>query len=235
MNDSTSHPQPSAQGAGPHVRLDLDRLQRQGFPETIFCPGKTAEQLRGIFRSMTDARQNIMATRAAPELYSELARSFPDAVYHADARIITLDVVPLPEPLGQISIICAGTADLPVAEEARITAQRLGAQTHTLYDVGVAGLHRLTSSIDETADSNAVIVVAGMEGALPSVVGGLIDKPLIAVPSSVGYGWNLEGLSALLAMLNSCAAGVTVVNVDNGYGAGVAAARINRRVVTARG
>ncbi|MDD4734678.1 MAG: nickel pincer cofactor biosynthesis protein LarB [Kiritimatiellae bacterium] len=232
MTNLTPHPQPRAQGNDRQIRLDLDRLQRQGFPETVFCPGKTTEQLREIFRTMTQARQNVMATRATPDLHAELVRFFPEAVYHTDAHLITLDVVPLPEPRGQISIICAGTADVPVAEEARITAMRFGAKTHTIYDAGVAGLHRLTSAIDETASSNAVIVVAGMEGALPSVVGGLIDLPLIAVPTSVGYGWNLEGLSALLAMLNSCAAGVTVVNVDNGYGAGVAAARINRRVTT---
>ena len=215
----------------PYARLDFERLQRQGFPETVFCPGKSTEQVRGIFHAMAASGQNITATRATPELYNELTADFPDAVYHADARIITLDTTPPPTPEGRVSIICAGTADLPVAEEARITAERFGACTHTLYDAGVAGLHRLTSAIGETEASTAVVVVAGMEGALPSVVGGLIDKPIIAVPTSVGYGWNMEGLSALLAMLNSCAAGVTVVNVDNGYGAGVAAARINRQVL----
>ncbi len=218
-----------------HTRLDLDRLRRQGLPETVFCPGKTQRQLLDIFRGLTEAGQNVLATRATPDVYAAVHRKFPAAVFHSDARLITLDIVPLPEPRGQISILCAGTADVPVAEEARITALRMGARTHSIYDAGVAGLHRLTSVIDQTALSNAVIVIAGMEGALPSVVGGLIDKPIIAVPTSVGYGWNMEGLSALLAMLNSCAAGVTVVNVDNGYGAGVAAARINRQVVQAQG
>ncbi len=226
-----TNPLRSTEHRTPHIRLDYDRLRRQGVPETVFCPGKTPEQLLAIFRDLSNTRQNVMATRAAPEIYALVAQAFPTAVYHADARIITLDTAPLPELRGGISILCAGTADVPVAEEARITAQRMGARTHCIYDAGVAGIHRLTSVIHQTDASNAVIVVAGMEGALPSVVGGLIAKPIIAVPTSVGYGWNMEGLSALLAMLNACAAGVTVVNVDNGFGAGVAAARINRQVV----
>lgn len=226
---------PPSTAVTPHVRIDLDRLRRQGIPETVFCPGKSTEHLLTIFRTMSEAGQNVMATRATPETAEAIQRAFPESVYHTEARIITLDVAPLPKPQGQISVLCAGTADVPVAEEARITAMRMGAMTHCIYDAGVAGLHRLTSTIDETTNSNAVIVIAGMEGALPSVVGGLIDKPLIAVPTSRGYGWNMEGLSALLGMLNSCAAGVTVVNVDNGYGAGVAAARINRQVVQAQG
>jgi len=151
----------------------------------------------------------------------------PDAVYRAEARILTRDVNPLPPRAGKIAVLCAGTSDLPVAEEAAVTAERLGAAVERVYDVGVAGLHRLLSRVERFADARAIVVVAGMEGALPSVVGGLIDKPVIAVPTSVGYGASFNGLAALLGMLNTCAAGVTVVNIDNGFGAGVAAARIN--------
>jgi len=155
-------------------------------------------------------------------------QAHPEAVYHETARAITLDVAPLPPPCGLVAVVCAGTSDLPVAEEAALVAERMGARVERTYDVGVAGLHRLLKHVDRLRQARAVVVVAGFEGALPSVVGGLVDRPIIAVPTSVGYGTNYQGLSALLAMLNSCAAGISVVNIDNGFGAGVAAALINR-------
>jgi len=211
-----------------YANIDFDRLHRRGIPETIYCPGKSLDHIHGIFKTMYASEQNIMATRATSEIYKSIIATFPAAVYHEDARIITLDSTPLPEPKGGVCIVSAGTADIPVAEEAAVTARRMGGRVTTIYDVGVAGLHRLLEKMDIILEANVVIVVAGMEGALPSVVGGLIDKPLIAVPTSVGYGLNLEGLTAMLAMLNSCVAGMTVVNVDNGFGAGVAAGMINR-------
>lgn len=212
-----------------YAQIDFDRLRRRGLPETVFCPGKTADQVIGIMRAMRENGQNVMATRATTELAATVCAALPDAAYHAQARILTLDSAPLPEPQGLICVVSAGTADIPVAEEARITAWRMGANVETVYDVGVAGLHRLLARLDIIRRANVVIVAAGMEGALPSVVAGLIDKPLIAVPTSIGYGMNLEGVTALLAMLNSCAAGITVVNIDNGFGAGIAAAMINRQ------
>ena len=210
------------------AHIDLDRFRRRGIPETIFCPGKSIEQLLEICTAMQQAKQNIMATRISPQQAAALTEQFPDCVHHETARLLTLDPVPLPPQQGNIAILSAGTADIPVAEEARLTAERMGAHVSTFYDVGVAGLHRLLRRVEAINSARAVIVVAGMEGALPSVVAGLVNKPLIAVPTSIGYGLSMEGLTALLAMLNSCAAGVTVVNIDNGFGAGVAAAMINR-------
>lgn len=215
------------------ARLDLDRDRRCGFSEVVFTPGKTAEQLVHILSAMRESGRNAMATRAGPDVFEVVRTRLPEAVYHAEARCITLDTVPLPSPAGLVAIVTAGTADRPVAEEAALTAARLGARVERIYDVGVAGLHRLMRHLSALRAANAIVVVAGMEGALPSVVGGLVDCPLIAVPTSIGYGASFQGLAALLAMLNSCAAGVTVVNIDNGFGAGVAAARINRRVVAA--
>jgi len=193
----------------------------------IYGAGKTAPQIVAIMRALNDAGQNAFATRVTPEQAAAVRTELPDAVYRAEARILTRDVSPLPPRAGKIAVLCAGTSDLPVAEEAAVTAERLGAAVERVYDVGVAGLHRLLSRVERFADARAIVVVAGMEGALPSVVGGLIDKPVIAVPTSVGYGASFNGLAALLGMLNTCAAGVTVVNIDNGFGAGVAAARIN--------
>ena len=210
------------------ARVDTDRQHRRGLPEVIYCPGKTAVQIVKIMATLKQAGQNVLATRISPEQAEEAKSAFPEAVYHEIARAITIDVVALPVHGGLVAVVAAGTSDLPVAEEAALVAERMGACVDRFFDMGVAGLHRLMQHIDTIRRARAVVVVAGMEGALPSVVGGLIDKPIIAVPTSVGYGTNLHGLSALLAMLNSCVPGITVVNIDNGFGAGVAAAMINR-------
>ena len=178
------------------------------------------------------AKQDILPTRADPEQYREVRQSVPGAVYHENARAITVDSAPCRPPrTGLVAVVSAGTSDIPVAEEAALTAERMGAKVERVFDVGVAGIHRLMKRIDLLRSARVVIVAAGMEGALPSVVGGLIDKPLIALPTSVGYGAGLNGIAALLAMLNSCVPGITVVNIDNGFGAGVAAATINRNTV----
>ena len=210
------------------AKVDLDRLRRRGAPEVIYGAGKTADQLVSIFRALEAAAQNAFATRVDADSAVLVRQALPDAVYREIPRILTRDVAPLPERRGKVAVLCAGTSDLPVAEEAAITAERMGAEVVRLYDGGVAGLHRLLSRLDLLADARALVVVAGMEGALPSVVAGLVDRPVIAVPTSVGYGASFQGLAALLGMLNSCASGVTVVNIDNGFGAGVAAAMINR-------
>lgn len=216
------------------AKPDYDRQQRRGMPEVIYGAGKTASQIAAIMRALNAAGQNGFATRVTPEQAAAVQAELPGAVYRAEARILTCDVVPLPEQQGKVAVLCAGTSDLPVAEEAAITAERLGVRVERIFDVGVAGLHRLLSRVDRLADARAIVVVAGMEGALPSVVGGLTDKPVIAVPTSIGYGASFQGLAALLGMLNSCASGVTVVNIDNGFGAGVAAALINRQAVGGR-
>jgi NCAIR mutase (PurE)-related protein len=216
------------------AKPDYDRQQRRGMPEVIYGAGKTASQIAAIMRALNAAGQNGFATRVTPEQAAAVQAELPGAVYRDEARILTCDVVPLPEQQGKVAVLCAGTSDLPVAEEAAITAERLGVRVERIFDVGVAGLHRLLSRVDRLADARAIVVVAGMEGALPSVVGGLTDKPVIAVPTSIGYGASFQGLAALLGMLNSCASGVTVVNIDNGFGAGVAAALINRQAVGGR-
>ncbi|MEM7393849.1 MAG: nickel pincer cofactor biosynthesis protein LarB [Verrucomicrobiota bacterium] len=208
--------------------LDLDRPRRCGVPEFIFCEGKTPEQVVDIIRAFKEAGQNVLASRASRELFDRVAEAHPEAEYHEAARTITLDVAGWPERKGQVAVVCAGTSDLSVGEEAAIVAESMGAKVERVTDVGVAGLHRLMDRIEILRASRVLVVVAGMEGALPSVVGGLVDRPMIAVPTQIGYGFNFEGLSALLAMLNSCVPGITVVNVDNGLGAGVAAAMINR-------
>lgn len=210
------------------ARLDTDRCRRRGFPEVIYCPGKTVPQLVGIVQAMVAAGQDVFATRASIEQADAVKEVVPDAVYHESARAITVDVSPREERVGLVTVVCAGTSDLPVAEEAALTAERLGANVERICDVGVAGLHRLMKHLDRLRASQCVVVVAGMEGALPSVVGGLIDRPIIAVPTSIGYGTGQNGLAALLSMLNSCVPGITVVNIDNGFGAGVSAAMINR-------
>jgi len=210
------------------ARVDLARHRRCGVPEVIYCAGKTPAQVSRIIAAMLVAKHNVFGTRCSPEMFATLHAQHPALVYHEAARAITLDVAPLPKSVGRVAIVCAGTSDLPVAAEAALTAARMGARVTRIHDVGVAGLHRLMRHLPALKKCNAIVVVAGMEGALPSVVGGLLDRPLIAVPTSVGYGMNLQGVSTLLAMLNSCVPGVTVVNVDNGFGAGVAAAMINR-------
>lgn len=211
------------------ARVDLHRLQRRGFPEVIFCQGKTALQITGIIRALCDAGQNVYGTRISLEQVEEIRKTFPNIVHHHVARAITLDIAPLPTPRGLVMIVAAGTSDLPVAEEAALTAERLGAHVERLFDVGVAGLHRLLHHAERLKEAYAIVAVAGMEGALPSVLGGFVDVPIIAVPTSIGYGVHFQGLAPLLAMLNSCAPGVSVVNIDNGFGAGICAALINRR------
>lgn len=209
------------------AKVDIGRGARQGFPEVIFCQGKKPAQAAKIAQELAKRGENVLATRASPEVYAAMAAVLPKAVYYEDAKVITVHNREVPR-LGGVAICTAGTADIPVAEEAALTASEYGCDIKRIYDVGVAGIHRLFSRLDEIRACNVVIAVAGMEGALASVLGGLIDKPLIAVPTSVGYGANFGGLSALLTMINSCASGVTVVNINNGFGAAVAAAKINR-------
>ncbi|HNT87188.1 MAG TPA: nickel pincer cofactor biosynthesis protein LarB, partial [Candidatus Hydrogenedentes bacterium] len=212
------------------------RPLRKGYPETIFCAGKTPEQVVGIVRGMRDHGSNVLGTRCSPEVVAAVLGAFPEAVHHEAARAFTITVEP-PEPLdGYIAIVCAGTSDIPVAEEAAVTCAALGNPVERVYDVGVAGIHRLFGQREKLDGAHVVIVCAGMEGALPSVIGGLVEHPIIAVPTSIGYGTAFGGVSALLGMLNSCATGLTVVNIDNGFGAAVAASAINRLVSkTARG
>lgn len=210
------------------ARVDTHRERRRGLPEVIYCPGKTCEQIVEIVNALLSSGQDVLATRASEEQFVAIAGAVPAAVYHRDARIVTVDRSERPVPSGMVAVVSAGTSDIPVAEEAALTAERMGARVERVYDVGVAGLHRLMKHVHLLRSARAVVVVAGMEGALPSVVGGLIDRPIIAVPTSVGYGTGLNGLAALLAMLNTCVPGISVVNIDNGFGAGVAAAMINR-------
>lgn len=211
------------------ARVDHHRALRQGFPEVIFCEGKTVTQVVDIAKRIVAAGSTMLATRANEETRTALAETFEKADCNDLARtVVVLGEQPEVKTLGKILVVAAGTSDLPVAEEAVTTAQVMGNPVETLYDVGVAGIHRLLASRDRFTDASVVIVTAGMEGALPSVVGGLVDGPVIAVPTSVGYGASFNGLAALLGMLNSCASGVTVVNIDNGFGAGVAASKINR-------
>jgi NCAIR mutase (PurE)-related protein len=214
-----------------HTRLDTHRELRCGFPEVVFGAGKSPDELVTIGRSLAERHGRFLATRVAPEGAAALLEALPAARNHPRARSVTLGCPAEHDGSGGVLVLSAGTADGPVADEAVLTARMMGARTEHLADVGVAGLHRLLAHSDALRSAEALIVVAGMEGALPSVVGGLTDRPVIAVPTSVGYGASLGGLAALLAMLNSCAAGVTVVNIDNGFGAGYAAAQINRRAI----
>jgi len=211
------------------AKLDHHRAIRCGFPEVIFCPGKTAEQVRAIFARLAVGGGNVLATRADPRVYELVAADFPAAEYHDLARAITLRQGSAPQPIGQVAIVAAGTSDLSVAEEARVTAEIMDQHVTTHYDVGVAGLHRLLAESESLQSANVIVVAAGMEGALASVVGGLVAVPVIAVPTSVGYGASFGGVAALLSMLNSCASGVSVVNIDNGFGAGYIAAMINKQ------
>jgi len=208
--------------------LDHHRTIRCGFPEVIFSQGKTNDQVRAIFASLAEHGGNVLATRASREAYDAVAESFPAAEYHELARAITLRQGQPPTAAGHIAVVSAGTSDLPVAEEACVTAQIMDQHVTTHYDVGVAGLHRLLAHGEALQQARVIVVVAGMEGALASVVGGLVAVPVIAVPTSVGYGASFGGLAALLTMLNSCASGVSVVNIDNGFAGGYIAALINR-------
>jgi pyridinium-3,5-biscarboxylic acid mononucleotide synthase len=210
------------------ARVDGHRALRKGFPEVIYCEGKTPLQVVKIAQSILRHNDNLLATRASRVVFRAVKRAFPKAHYHEGARAITVVRKPLPKRGGTIAVLCAGTTDIPVAEEAAVTANIMGNRVKTFCDVGVAGIHRLLALNEELLDASVLIVVAGMEGALPSVVGGLVDKPVIAVPTSVGYGASFGGVAALLAMLNSCASGVTVVNIDNGFGAGYAASLMNQ-------
>lgn len=210
------------------AKVDHHRSLRTGFPEVILCEGKREEHILAIMKELSTTTGLILATRASQAIYTRVNSLLPKVKYNEVARTMTLEVSPLPKRPGKIAVIAAGTADLPVAEEAAVTVDIMGNEVERIYDVGVAGLHRLFAHMDLIQSANVLIVVAGMEGALPSVVGGLVDRPVIAVPTSTGYGASFNGLAALLGMLNSCAAGVTVVNIDNGFGAGYAASRINR-------
>jgi len=209
------------------AQVDTHRALRKGFPEIIFSQGKTPSQVVRIAAKLIEREHRVLATRLGPEHARALQRHFKRAVHHELARCVTIEKKPLPKRPGTIAVVCAGTSDLPVAEEATVTAEIMGNRVERVNDVGVAGVHRLLNRLEVIQCANVVIVVAGMEGALPSVVGGLVDKPVIAVPTSVGYGASFGGIAALLAMLNSCASGVTVVNIDNGFGAGYAASQIN--------
>lgn len=214
------------------AKIDHHRAIRCGFPEVIYCPGKTEEQVAAIFEKLAQTGHNVIATRADEALFDAVVRTtmLNGLHYERAARMIVLEQKPVASPVGNIVIVTAGTADMPVAEESRVTAHMLGQNVEVVCDVGVAGLHRLLGHVETLRKATVLIVVAGMEGALASVIGGLVDCPVIAVPTSVGYGASFEGLAALLAMLNSCASGVTVVNIDNGFGAAYAAAAINRRI-----
>jgi pyridinium-3,5-biscarboxylic acid mononucleotide synthase len=209
------------------ARLDLHRGLRSGFPEVIFCQGKQRDHIVAIMERLASGTSPILATRASYDDFIAVKERITEVRYHHQARIIVYEPIPLPKKDGVILVISAGTADIPVADEAAITADVMGNHVERLYDVGVAGLHRLLADLDLIQSASVLIVVAGMEGALPSVVGGLVNRPVIAVPTSIGYGSSFGGLAALLAMLNSCAAGITVVNIDNGFGAGFAANQIN--------
>jgi NCAIR mutase (PurE)-related protein len=210
------------------AKIDHHRQLRKGYPETIFCAGKTTAQVVSIVGRMHAHGSNVLGTRCAPETAAAVLAAHPAAVHHEAARCITLMTGPPPVHAGMIAVVCAGTSDLPVAEEAVVTLETLGHTTDRIYDVGVAGIHRLLEQRERLANAGVLIVCAGMEGALPTVVAGLVDKPVIGVPTSVGYGASFGGVAALLGMLNSCATGLTVVNIDNGFGAAVAAATINR-------
>ncbi|MGI6722369.1 MAG: nickel pincer cofactor biosynthesis protein LarB [Anaerovoracaceae bacterium] len=210
------------------AELDFERKERTGEAEAVFCQGKTPGQIAAIFEELSHSGENVIGTRADEEDYAAVKEKLPQARYYEQARIIALVNKEKKEFEGTVAVLTAGTADIPVAEEAAVTCELMGHQVDRIYDVGVAGLHRLLSKVDRVRAASVVIVIAGMEGALASVVGGLVESPVVAVPTSIGYGASLGGLSALLSMLNSCAAGVGIVNIDNGYGAACLADKIRR-------
>ena len=211
------------------ANIDQHRNLRTGYPEAVFCQGKTPEQIAVIMKELARQNANIIGSRATEADFEAVRKVLPDAEYDPQARMIVRIKEPVPKLEGTIAVVTAGTADIPVAEEAAVTAQALGNKVDRIYDVGVAGIHRLFAKLDRIRSANVLIVVAGMEGALASVVGGLVERPVIAVPTSIGYGANLGGISALLSMLNSCANGVGIVNIDNGFGAAYLASVINRK------
>jgi NCAIR mutase (PurE)-related protein len=211
-----------------HTKIDNHRELRTGYPEVIFCEGKTAEQVRNIMEYMSTQSVNILGTRANKEIYQNVHEALPQAEYNELARTITIKQAEIKPTKTAIAVLTAGTSDMPVAEEAAVTAEIFGNRVERFFDVGVAGIHRLYNNLDRIRQARVIIVIAGMEGALPSIVGGLVDKPIIAVPTSIGYGASFNGLAALLGMLTSCASGVTVVNIDNGFGAAYMASMINK-------
>lgn len=210
-----------------HANLDMHRKVRSGFAEVIYCSGKADEHLLSIFERLYTADGEVFGTRASRHQYERIKEKYPEVQYDELSRIIKIEK-PGKIRKGKIAVCTAGTADIPVAEEAAQTAEYFGSNVERIYDVGVSGIHRVLSKLEEIQSANCVVAVAGMEGALASVIGGLVDKPVIAVPTSIGYGANLNGLSALLTMINSCANGISVVNIDNGFGAGYIATQINR-------
>jgi len=210
------------------AKIDSHRAERCGAPEAVFSEGKTIEQVARIVQKMNEGQRNILATRASAEMYAAVKELVPEAEYHPVSRLIIVRKEALtPDPDRYILIMSAGTSDIPVAEEAALTAELMGHRVERVFDVGVAGIHRLFAQEEKIRGANVIVVAAGMEGALASVVGGLVNKPVIALPTSIGYGSSFEGLAALLGMLNSCAAGISVVNIDNGFGAGRLAGMIN--------
>ena len=212
-----------------YAKLDMERGKRRGFSESVFCECKTNEQLEGIFKSFKAAGENVIGTRASTEQFEYLKTQFPEIEYNKEGRVLTLIQNEI-KKVGEVAICTGGTGDIPVAEEAAATAEFFGSNVKRYYDVGVAGIHRLFDKIDEIRGANVIVAVAGMEGALGGIIAGLVDIPVIAVPTSVGYGSSFNGLSALLTMLNSCAEGMTVVNIDNGFNAGYSANQINQGI-----
>jgi len=209
-----------------YAKVDLHRAKRKGFPEVVFCQGKTKEQILAISSEICKANDIVLLTRVSKEVGRALKKKYPKGKYHPDARVFHVGK-PV-KKVGLVSVLTGGTADIPVAEEAAITAEVMGSRVQRIYDIGVAGVHRLLAFRERIEKSRVLIVVAGMDGVLPSVAGGLFSKPIIAVPTSVGYGLSLQGITPLLTMLNSCAPGIAVVNIDNGFGAGYIASTINR-------
>lgn len=211
-----------------HTKIDNHRELRTGYPEVVFCEGKTPDQVCNIMEYMASQKVNVLGTRAGAEHFAAVQKKLPEAEYNESGRCITIQQVKTEPTKSFIAVLTAGTSDMPVAEEAAVTAGIFGNRVKRFFDVGVAGIHRLYSSIDEIREARVIIVIAGMEGALPSIVGGMVDKPIIAVPTSIGYGASFKGLAALLGMLTSCASGVSVVNIDNGFGAAYMASMINK-------
>ncbi len=211
-----------------YAHVDHHRALRQGFPEVVFGQGKTPEQIRGIAERLLDRSSNLLITRTTPEAYDLVSQLAPDAVYHQSCRAISVRRDLTVHGHGLVAVVTAGTSDIPVADEAALTVEIMGNRLERLFDVGVAGIHRILSRRQLLDSARVIVCVAGMEGALPSVVGGLVNVPVIAVPTSIGYGASLNGIAALLGMLNSCSSNVTVVNIDNGFGAGFVASLINR-------
>ncbi|MFZ3062249.1 MAG: nickel pincer cofactor biosynthesis protein LarB [Actinomycetota bacterium] len=211
------------------AKIDQHRALRRGFPEVIYCPGKTPSQLQEIVKKRLEDGGNILATKASEEAFKAIKKAAPEARYFESARLILVEREKRCQKNGLVLVVTAGTTDIPVAEEAAITAELMGTKVERIYDVGVAGVHRLIAFRNKLSKARAIVAVAGMEGALPSLIGGMVGCPVIAVPTSVGYGASFRGITALLSMLNSCAPGVAVVNIDNGFGAGYLAALINQR------